>query len=62
MSVPARDVPVIHAILVGAATLFFGWRVLAFAAVAHVVQGLSQQAAGGGAPRPAAGGRAAPPR
>ena len=46
-SVPARDVPVIHLILLGAATAFFGWRALAAAAVLHVVQGLSA-----GAPAP----------
>ncbi|KAL1508447.1 hypothetical protein AB1Y20_004550 [Prymnesium parvum] len=55
-SVPSREVPMIHIILLGAATLFFGWRVLAFAAVAHVAHGLSQ--AGGAAPdRGGTGGR-----
>ncbi len=35
-SIPARDVPLIHAVLVGGLTVFFGWRVLAAAALAHV--------------------------
>ena len=50
-SIPGRAVPTIHLILLGAATLFFGWRVLAVAAVLHVISGLSG-GAGAGAPRP----------
>lgn len=38
---PARDVPMIGVILLGAASLFLGWRVLAIAAVLHIVSGLS---------------------
>ena len=52
-SIPGRSVPTIHLILLGAATLFFGWRVLAVAAVLHVISGLSGAGAGAGAaPRP----------
>ena len=50
-SIPGRAVPTIHLILLGAATLFFGWRVLAVAAVLHVISGLSGAGAGA-APRP----------
>ena len=55
-SIPGRAVPTIHLILLGAATLFFGWRVLAVAAVLHVISGLSGGAGAGAgaaaAPRP----------
>ena len=53
-SIPGRSVPMIHLILLGGATLFFGWRVLAVAAVLHVISGLSggAGAGAGAAPRP----------
>ena len=51
-SIPGRAVPTIHLILLGAATLFFGWRVLAVAAVLHVISGLSGGAGAGAAPAP----------
>ena len=58
--IPERHVPVVVAGLVGVATLFFGWRVLAVAAALHVLSGFSETApAGPGAPgRGAAGGTA----
>ena len=58
--IPERQVPVVVAGLVGIATLFFGWRVLAVAAALHVLSGFSETApAGPGAPpRGAAGGTA----
>ena len=46
--IPAREVPLIWLLLLGVATMFVGWRVIAAAAVLHVVSGMSE--AGGGAP------------
>jgi len=59
VSVPEREVPMIHVILVGGLSLFFGWRVLAAAAVFHVVGGLSDRDA---AANRAGRAGAAPPR
>ena len=42
---PARQVPLIALLLLAVATLFFGWQILALAAVLHVFSGLSEQAA-----------------
>ncbi len=54
--VPSRDVPMIIAGILGVATLFFGWRVLALAAGLHVVSSISETSPGprGGAPHRAA--------
>ena len=48
--VPERQVPMVVAGLLGVATLFMGWRILAIAAAMHVVSSFSETApAGGGA-------------
>ena len=62
MRIPHRDVPVVVLILLGMATMFFGWRVLAFASVLHVASGLSEGGAGGGARGPAGGRPTGTPR
>ena len=53
--IPSRDVPMVVAGLLGVATFFFGWRLLALAAALHVVSGFSETApvgaaTGGGRP------------
>ena len=55
--VPPRDVPMVVAGLLGVATLFFGWRLLALAAALHVVSGFSETAAPGAAATGGGGGR-----
>ena len=56
---PARQVQLIHIVILALLALFFGWHILAVAAVLHVFSGLSeQQAAAAG--RPAAAGGAPP--
>ena len=58
--VPSRQVPMIVAILLGGATLLFGWRVPAVAALLHVVSGLTEAGnAGNPARAGGAGNRAA---
>ena len=43
--VPARDVPLIIVLIIAAVTLFFGWQILAIAALLHVVSGISETGA-----------------
>ena len=57
--IPPRDVPMVVAGLMGVATLFFGWRVLAAAAALHVLSGFSETAAPAARPGGAGGGRPA---
>jgi hypothetical protein len=55
LGVPGQDLPVIVFVLLGVATFFFGWMLLAVAALAYVALG-SQGPANAAAPAPAAGG------
>ena len=55
--IPERQVPMVAAGLLGVATLFFGWRVLALAAALHVISGLSETAPAAAPAGGAAGGR-----
>ena len=43
---PARQVPLVHLLLLGILSLFIGWQVLAIAALLHIVSGISEQPAG----------------
>ena len=48
--VPEREVPMVVIGLLGIATVFFGWRILAMAAGLHVVSSISETAPAGGGP------------